>query len=176
MPVKESPTKHLPIVLITMLNTVYRSLDYKITDLKIDTESQEYAACTFKLNGLKIIHRLSKITPTKTGQFVTIWKRNASGITTPFDDEDDFDLLIISAKNAEQSGQFIFPKTVLTKHKIITKSGVEGKRGIRVYPPWDSVTNKQAEKTQQWQAPYFLSISSTGETDLALAKKLTCFS
>jgi hypothetical protein len=151
---------------------VYNPLDYQINNLQIESESQEYAACAFELNGLKIKHRLAKITPTKTGQFVTIWKRNEAGITIPFNDQDEFDLLIISVNSVEQSGQFIFPKAILAKHKIITKNEIEGKRGIRVYPPWDIVANKQAEKTQQWQTPYFLQIDINGNTDLARAKKL----
>jgi hypothetical protein len=80
--------------------------------------------------------------------------------------------VVITAKNGNNFGQFIFPKAILAKHKIITKNGIEGKRGIRVYPPWDTVTNKQAEKTQQWQAGYFLSISTHQNIDLTLAKKL----
>jgi len=172
MPPKESAINHLSPILLTASNLVYNPLGYHINNLKLESESQEYDACTFELNGLKIRHRLSKITPTKTGQFVTIWKRNEAGITTPFNDQDKFDLLIISANSADQSGQFIFPKAILVEHKIITKNRVEGKRGIRVYPPWDTVTNKQAKKTQQWQVPYFLQIDLNGNTDLARAKKL----
>jgi hypothetical protein len=162
----------LPLILQTASSLVYHPLGYQINNLQIETESLEYAACTFELNGLKIKHRLAKITPTKTGQFVTIWKRNEAGITTPFNDQDEFDLLIISANNADLFGQFIFPKAILVQHKIITKNGIEGKRGIRVYPPWDTVTNKQAEKTQQWQVPYFLQIDVNENIDLARAKKL----
>ena len=162
----------LPLILQTASNLVYHPLGYQINNLQIESESREYAACSFELDGLKIKHRLAKITPTKTGQFVTIWKRNEAGITAPFNDQDEFDLLVISANNADLCGQFIFPKAILIQHKIITKNGIEGKRGIRVYPPWDTVTNKQAEKTQQCQMPYFLQIDINGNTDLARAKKL----
>ena len=172
MPPKESPINRIPFILRTAFNLVYSPLDYQINNLQIEVESREYAACTFELNGLKIKHRLSKITPTKIGQFVTIWKRNEAGITAPFNDQDEFDLLIISANNADLCGQFIFPKAILVQHKIITKNGIEGKRGIRVYPPWDTVTSRQAEKTQQWQAPYFLQIDVNENIDLARAKKL----
>jgi len=172
MPSKENPINRIPTILQTAFNLVYSQLDYQINNLQIESESQEYAACTFELNGLKIKHRLAKITPTKTGQFVAIWKRNEAGITTPFNDQDEFDLLIISADSAGLSGEFIFPKAILVQHKIITKNGIEGKRGIRVYPPWDTVTNKQAEKTQQWQLPYFLQIDVNENIDLAMAKKL----
>ncbi|MFD2582142.1 MepB family protein [Pedobacter vanadiisoli] len=172
MPLEETLINRISSILLTASNSVYDPLNYQINNLQIENESQEYAACTFELNSLKIKHRLSKITPTKTGQFVTIWKRNEAGITSPFTDQDEFDLLIISVNSAHRSGQFIFPKVILAQHKIITAKGIEGKRGIRVYPPWDTVTNKQAEKTQQWQAPYFLNIDINGNTDLAKAKEL----
>ncbi len=55
---------------------VYDKLDFEIKNLKTHSEGAEYGACSFELNGLKIEHRVAKITPTKVGQFVTIWKRN----------------------------------------------------------------------------------------------------
>lgn len=45
---------------------------------------------------------------------------------------------------------------------------------IRIYAPWDVVTNKQAAKTQQWQATCFLQIDINGNTDLARAAKFIC--
>jgi len=172
MPVKESSTRQLPFPLEHAADMIFHPLNYQITKFEIESESQEYSACTFELNGLKIKHRLSKITPNKTGQFVTIWKRNEAGITTPFDNQDDFDLVIISAKSGDHFGQFIFPKALLAHYKIITKNGVDGKRGIRVYPPWDTATNKQAEKTQKWQIAYFLPIDTDRPIDFGLVKKL----
>ncbi|WP_316824900.1 MepB family protein [Pedobacter miscanthi] len=169
---KENPVNEIPSILAAAQNLVYQPLNYLINNLHIEPESREYTACTFELNGLKIIHRQSKITPTKTGQFVTIWKRNEAGITIPFNEQDGFDLLMISTKTENHFGQFIFSKATLSDHKIITKNDIEGKRGIRIYPPWDPVTSKQAEKTQKWQIPYFLKIGINENPDLALAKKL----
>ena len=151
---------------------VYDKCGFGLTNLKQNIESKEYGACTFELNGKTIKHRISKITPTKTGQFVTIWKRNNEGITEPFDNSDNFDFVIITARNDNSFGQFIFPKSVLADKGIITRNGKEGKRGIRVYPPWDTTTNKQAKKTQTWQTKYFLTIKNDNTTDLGLAKKL----
>jgi hypothetical protein len=34
----------------------------------------------------------------------------------------------------------------------------DGQRAMRVYPPWDKLTSKQAQKTQAWQGEYFLEI------------------
>ena len=151
---------------------VYDKCGFDLTDLKQNLESVEYAACSFRLNGKTIQHRVSKITPTKMGQFVTIWKRNKEGITEPFDILDDIDFIIITSKSSDNFGQFIFPKSVLADNGIITKNGKEGKRGIRVYPPWDITTNKQALKTQSWQTKYFLTIKKDNSTDLDLTKKL----
>lgn len=151
---------------------VYDYCGFTITELNTESESREYGACTFILNKKRIVFRASKITPTKTGQFVTIWKRNNAGITEPFDVNDEFDLVVISSKNDQHSGQFIFPKRVLMEKGIITANNKEGKRGIRVYPPWDKPTNRLAEKTQAWQILYFLPVEENGSIDHVLAKKL----
>jgi hypothetical protein len=151
---------------------VYDKSGFDLTNLKQNLESTEYGACSFILNGKTIQYRISKITPTKTGQFVTIWKRNKGGITEPFDILDDIDFIIITSKNGNNFGQFIFPKSVLADNGLITRNGKVGKRGIRVYPPWEITTNKQAVKTQSWQTKYFLTIKNDNSTDLDLAKKL----
>ena len=36
-----------------------------------DNESKSYKGCSYEVNGVKIIERTAKITPTKIGQFVT---------------------------------------------------------------------------------------------------------
>ena len=38
---------------------VYDKLGFDFTDLKAQSEGIEYGACTFKLNGISIIHRVS---------------------------------------------------------------------------------------------------------------------
>jgi hypothetical protein len=151
---------------------VYDKCGFDLTNLKQNKESKEYGACTFELNGRKIQQRISKITPKKAGQFVTVWKRNKDGITEPLDNSDNFDFVIITARNNDNFGQFIFPKSVLADKGIITRNGKTGKRGIRVYPIWDFAINEQAKKTQTWQTKYFMIIKSDNSTDLDLAKKL----
>ncbi|MCE3229714.1 MAG: hypothetical protein K0S32_4265 [Bacteroidetes bacterium] len=160
-----------PADLLIIKTQVYESCGFKFSHPSLNTESKEYGACSFKLNGKTIIHRLSKITPTKNGQFVTIWKRNKQGITEPFSTLDELDFIIITVKNNDQLGQFIFPKSILADKGIISHYAKEGKRGIRVYPPWDIVLSKQAEKTQAWQLNYFLPIKNRSN-DLLLAKTL----
>jgi hypothetical protein len=151
---------------------VYDKCGYNLTNLKLNSESVEYGACSFELNGQTVEHRISKITPTKTGQFVTIWKRNENGITEPFDISDDIDFIIITSRSEDKLGQFIFPKSTLADKGIISQNGKDGKRGIRVYPLWDNPTSKQAEKTQSWQTKYFITIKNDNTTDLDLTTKL----
>lgn len=84
---------------------VYDKCGFDLTNPKLNSESAEYGACSFGLNGKTIQHRVSKITPTKAGQFVAIWKRNKDGITEPFDilDDIDFSAVVGLMTNNQQS-------------------------------------------------------------------------
>ncbi len=149
---------------------LYEPCGFNCTEPVLELESTEYGACDFKLDDFNIKYRVAKITPTKTGQFVTLWKRNKQGIIEPFDVNDKIDFFIISTRKDNHFGQFIFPKAVLYEKGVIADETKEGKRAIRVYPPWDDANSKQAQKTQQWQLKYFLEIPEDGAVDLLRAK------
>lgn len=153
--------------------TAYDKCGFVITELSTE-EGKEYGACTFKLNGKVIKFRVAKVTPKKTGQFVAIWRRNDQGVTQPFEAIDEIDFMVISTRKGNHFGQFIFPKAVLIHHGIITNNQKEGKRGMRVYPPWDKAENKQAEKTQSWQLKYFLNIEENNLTDIFPLYSMSC--
>lgn len=159
------------LALLQVKELVYDVCNFEFSNLVMDSESQEYQACVCKLNTFEVVHRFSKITPTKTGQFVTIWKRNDKGITAPFDVVDTFDFIVITSKCEEKLGQFVFPKSVLLEKGIISNNNASGKRGIRVYPPWDIPSSKQAIKTQNWQIPYFYLIENNS-FDVESVKRL----
>lgn len=142
-----------------------------VSNLVIEKESQEYRACQFIINNKLAKFRVAKITPTKVGQFVTFWKRSVQGPIVPFDLLDTIEFFIISVTLKNQSGQFVFPKSALIEHDILSKNNVGGKRGFRVYPPWDKVDNKQAIKTQAWQAKYFFKLDENS-IDTAFIKQL----
>ncbi|MFN5985137.1 MAG: MepB family protein [Fluviicola sp.] len=151
---------------------LYDKCDFEFSQLQIQKESSEYEACSFKLNDKLIQYRKAKITPTKTGQFVTIWKRNSDGITEPFSYLDTLDFIVITVIKDTNRGQFIFPKALLLKHSIIRNETKDGKRGIRVYAPWDKVTSKQAEKTKAWQTGYFVNFDEENTSTQDLVKKI----
>lgn len=130
----------------------------KIHHLQIEKESQEYGAAEFEIQQRQVKFRTAKITPTKIGQFVTLWKRIGNGPIQPLDIKDPFDVFVISVRTSQHFGQFVFPKAILLEKGILSKEGKGGKRAIRVYPPWDVTDNSQAKKTQKWQLPYFVEI------------------
>ncbi len=147
---------------LNQINTeVYEKCDLKISNFQSELESKEYAACRFKLNGLCVISRNSKITPKKIGQFVTFWKRNGNGSIEPLDENDKIDFYVVNVETQNKFGQFVFPKSVLIQKGILSTNKQEGKRGFRVYPNWDTPKNGQAERTQKWQLNYFYEINES---------------
>lgn len=151
---------------------IFKPCNLNLKNIKPEAESQEYAAHTFQLKEYKVLFRKAKITPTKTGQFVTLWKRNEKGITKPFDLTDEFDFYLIATRTTDKFGVFIFPKNVLHQHRILSDETRDGKRGVRVYPIWDETTNKQAKITQVWQTDYFVDLSNPEQIDINRVQNL----
>ncbi|WKK77639.2 MepB family protein [Marivirga salinae] len=151
-------------------NTIYNKCGLALLNFKAESESKEYDACQFKLNGLNVISRSAKVTPKKAGQFVTFWKRNGNGPIEPFHESDPIDFFVVNIQAEDKFGQFVFPKSVLIKKGVISTNKKEGKRAIRVYPIWDIAKSKQAIRTQKWQIEYFYEIGEA--TDLEKVKGL----
>lgn len=150
--------------------TLYNNCSLDISTLELEPESAAYDACRFELNGQHIICRSAKITPKKAGQFVTFWKRSGNGPIEPFSETERFDFFVVNVRAENKLGQFVFPKSVLIEKGLVSTTGKEGKRAFRVYPPWDTVLNKQAAHTQQWQLTYFYEIGEM--TDFNKVKAL----
>ena len=134
---------------------IYQQNDLHISDFISEKESNEYDACRFYINGKKIICRNAKVTPKKSGQFVTFWKRNKNGVIEPYHLNDEIDFFVVNVLWDDLVGQFVFPKSELIKRGIISSEDKEGKRAFRVYPTWHTPESKQALKTQNWQKDYF---------------------
>nr|WP_255255562.1 MepB family protein [Bacillus cereus] len=67
----------------------------------------------FNLKALSIRPRIAKITPTKVGQFVLLWKRIGHRPIQPYDILDPVDLFVISTRDENNFGQFVFLKAIL---------------------------------------------------------------
>lgn len=157
-------------LLLQIEKNIYTPNALLITNYELAQEGNPYAACEFNLNAKHVIYRNAKVTPTKTGQFVTFWKRNHLGVTVPYAEADKLDFLIITTKSKTNLGQFVFPKSVLINKGIISTDFKSGKRGFRLYPSWDTPTSKQALNTQQWQLKYFYTIEPS--IDISFVKSL----
>lgn len=151
---------------------IYDKAELLMTSVEKESESDEYSAYRFLLNHKNICYREAKITPTKTGQFVTLWKRNQTGTIEPFDDSDVIDFVIVNVRKEQNWGQFILPKKTLLEKGIFSTQNKEGIRATRVYPPWDETTSKQAQKTQKWQLDYFFNFSDQSKIDLEELRKV----
>jgi hypothetical protein len=149
------------------IRDVYETAGMKVTNTVLrEAESAEYGACRFGLDGYAIAFRVAKTTPTKIGQFVTIWKRSTpGGEIAPLDIIDDVQFVVVSVSSANRRGQFIFNQRLLIAKGIMSRNGKGGKRAIRVYPPWSTPTAKDAVRTQQWQIQHFLPLAPDGTVE-----------
>lgn len=143
-----------------------------VTPPVAEKESAGYTAHLFNANGRNIIFRAGKITPTKTGQFVTLWKRQGNEPIQPFEASDEIDFFIIAVRKKDRFGIFVFPASVLLGKKILSGNAIEGKRAMRVYPPWDRVDNAQATQTKNWQMDYFIELKPGNKNDVLRAKRI----
>ncbi|KOU52337.1 MepB family protein [Streptomyces sp. WM6378] len=160
--------------LLAAKELVYDPCGFTCSQPVPEAESAEYAAHEFTLDGLSVRFRAAKTTPTKVGQFVTVWKRSPGGPIEPFDATDPVDLFVISCRDHDRDhfGQFVFPTDVLRRRGVLSVGGSGGKRAFRVYPPWVTTTNRQAGRTQEWQLDHFLRLDQDGLVDSARAREL----
>lgn len=125
-----------------------------------EVSNVEYGAAMAGVGSATVRFRVGKLTPTKAGLFVALWRRAAAGSAEPFPVE-EVDALVIAVREGVRFGAFVFSKAVLVERGIVSVDGVGGKRGFRIYPPWSAVTSRQAERSQSWQCDSFLE-STTG--------------
>ncbi|MED5612636.1 MepB family protein [Janthinobacterium sp. P210005] len=126
-----------------------------------EAESADYGACRAELHGKRLVLRVAKTTPTKIGQFVTVWKRpHPDADIAPLDEADPVDIVIIAVADdvgdGARHGFFIFPRSVLIERGVMSRAAQGGKRALRVYPPWCAPESIQAQRTQRWQAAWFV--------------------
>ncbi|MES2215150.1 MAG: MepB family protein [Pseudomonadota bacterium] len=167
------------------IERIYTPCGFEFSELVREKEGLEYSACNFKINSLYIRFRSAKITPTKIGQFVTLWQRpqearSKKAPIEPYNVADIADLFVIAVKKDDLFGQFIFPKSILHEKGILSSVMIDGKgsecvggkRAMRVYPPWDIALSSLAQKTQAWQLEYFLDASKSAKVDYTKARSL----
>ncbi|HAG42584.1 MAG TPA: mep operon protein MepB [Clostridium sp.] len=149
---------------ITELNNrIYNPNNLVVTNLHEEKQNSEYAGGTFQLNHRTVRFRMSKVTPNKVGQFVSFWEKDENMQNQAFPYESAPDLLVITCITDNKLGQFVFPKEILLKKKILRTCLQKGKMAMRVYPIWDTPISNQAIETQKWQLLYFVNLSNSEE-------------
>jgi|GEM_PF-2077771 len=172
----------IPLQLRSFLKQVVEPLDLIITTKPYrDEESAEYGATILSIEDKSILFRVAKTTPTKIGQFVTVWKRSPiSGKIIPIDFNDGFDFVFVASFDENNRGVFILNKEILLKKKIYSKDGKKGKLAFRVYAPWVDTIVPQAKSTQKWMCKYFLSLNDNfprkNESQLSFERELNVHS
>lgn len=164
----------LPNDLLAAIREVYLPAGLQSTQAaQREAESHEYGACRFGLDGRTIVFRVAKTTPTKIGQFVTLWKRpTPDSVIAPLDTDDGIAFVVVSVFDATHRGQFVFDQKTLASKGVMAINGKGGKRAIRVYPPWVKPVAKAAIRTQQWQLRYFLALEQNGTADAVQVRRL----
>ncbi|MGG0737581.1 MepB family protein [Niallia taxi] len=163
---------------LTYVNeNLYEPNHLMIKDIREEAQNSEYGAGTFQLNTKLVRFRVAKTTPTKIGQFVVFWEKDKANKNQAYSYEQAPDLLVINTfTNNNRFGQFIFPKEVLLKQKILKTATTNGKMAIRVYPSWDKPVSNQAINTQKWQLEYFIELDDDNLIEMPSQnlKKLYC--
>ncbi|QXQ10762.1 MepB family protein [Paeniglutamicibacter sp. Y32M11] len=140
---------------------------YELSNVVLDPNPQAvaYSGCSFVLTDgtgkqNRAVFRAAKVTPTKAGLFVTLWIRGTDGQTRPYRATDGIDVLYVAAHTAGGYGYFRFTAADLLKAKILAGDASAGKRGFRLYTPWDTSLNRTAQNTWLWQQHCFTVLSS----------------
>ncbi len=165
---------HLPHDLLTAIRDAYEPAGLSVTTPAVrEAESAEYGACRLALDGRTVVFRVAKTTPTKVGQFVTLWKRpTPDAEIAPLDSDDGVALVVVSVGDATHRGQFVFPQKTLVEKGVMSRAHKGGKRAIRVYPPWSQPVVPEAVRTQKWQLQYFLPLPLDGGAGAARVRQL----
>ncbi len=143
-------------------SNMYAKCILKSVDFSPEEENSEYYAHTFTLQDKNSLFISAKKTPTKAGWYITIWKRGADNIITPYGESDAIDFVVIAASKNHSVGKFILPKTILEKKNIFRVNGKEGKRETMVHTSLDKTTSAQAAKTQKWKNRFFTDLRALG--------------
>lgn len=143
---------------------------FPLENIQVEEQNKAYEGVTFSIGKQTFRSRKAKITPKKLGYFVVFWEKDDQNKNQPYDVLTAPEKLVITVFDQEKIGQFIFPKEILLKKRILSHGEINGKMALRVYPTWIEGLNKVATATQKWQSPFFIDL--TDECDAEKLKML----
>lgn len=122
-------------------------------------KNQEYEGLIFQSEDLSYRSRLAKKTNRKEGYFVVFYEKDDFNKNKPYSIDNAPDFILIWIKDQNRIGLFKFPKNIFIEKNILSTSNQKGKMGLRVYPTWCTNLNNIAKHTQNWQIPYFKTLT-----------------
>lgn len=105
---------------------VFLPLGLDCSEVVPDPEAREYAGHTLRLGTKQVVFRVAKTTPTKAGQFVTLWQRSVNGPIRPFGEAGRYGLFLVAARHDERRGLFIFSAEALEGAGVLSVAGGKG--------------------------------------------------
>lgn len=146
--------------------------------IQVEEQNSDYESGVARIGKEQWRIRTARITPTKPGAFVAVWKRDEGGSTRPFTADESMSGLLVFAEEQERFGVFQFTTAHLISLGCVSSELHPGKRGFRVYPAWCTDLNPQASRTQRAQGAAFSELSPSNasrtvtENDRALQRRL----
>ncbi|GAB2733114.1 hypothetical protein GCM10027038_34460 [Arthrobacter bambusae] len=132
--------------------------------IQVEEQSSDYESGVASIGEEQWRIRTARITPTKPGAFVAVWKRGDGGSTRPFTTDESMSGLLVFVEEKERFGVFQFTAAHLSSLGYVRSDLHPGKRGFRVYPAWCTDLNPQASRTQRAQADAFSELPSSNES------------
>lgn len=139
----------------TALERYCRLTGQKHSEVMSEEQQSDYQAGISEIDGQLWRIRTARITPTKSGGFVAIWRRDTTGTTAPYESEEGFQGVMVFIAEADHFGVFRFTQQHLEHLGVFASASAPGKRGFRVYPSWTTGLKGQAKKSQEAQLPAF---------------------
>lgn len=133
--------------------------------IEVEEQNSDYESGVARIRNELWRIRTARITPTKPGAFVAVWKRGEGGSTRPFTADESMSGLLVFVEEQERFGVFQFTKAHLVSLGYVSSDVHPGKRGFRVYPAWCTDLNPQASRRQRAQGPAFAEITPTTARD-----------
>lgn len=129
--------------------------------VRVEPEEQnsDYESGTTTIDGQRWRLRTARVTATKPGAFVAVWRRSRQGNTEPFPADESVAGLAVFVEQGANRGVFWFTGEHLRELGITSSERQAGKRGFRVYPAWCAGLNREAARSQAAQAAAFVQVS-----------------
>lgn len=143
-------------------------IEYRLTP---EPDNAAYSAAILTVGDVRLRVREARVTPTKPGAFVSVWRRSPHGGAEPFPAADAVAGLLVLVADSPLAGVFHFTPEHLAALGVTSTPTTPGKRGFRVYPPWCDGLNPQASRTQRAQAAAFINLTD-GERTLTPSQLL----